>query len=49
MIKATIGFKYASDRNFVLVFPDTSPRGANIDGETESWDFGLAASFYIDA
>ncbi|PWO00860.1 hypothetical protein FA09DRAFT_336258, partial [Tilletiopsis washingtonensis] len=23
-----------------LVFPDTSPRGANVEGEEESWDFG---------
>ena len=33
----------------ILVTPDTSPRGANIPGETDNWDFGLAASFYLDA
>ena len=49
MIKATIGFKYASDHGFVLVFPDTSPRGAGVEGEKDFWDFGEAASFYIDS
>ena len=29
--------------------PDTSPRGLNLPGEAESWDFGLAAGFYLDA
>jgi S-formylglutathione hydrolase len=32
-----------------VVFPDTSPRGAGIEGEDESWDFGTGAGFYIDA
>jgi S-formylglutathione hydrolase len=31
------------------VFPDTSPRGVNIDGEDDSWDFGSAAGFYVNA
>lgn len=25
-----------------LVFPDTSPRGAGIEGEDKDWDFGAA-------
>ena len=29
--------------------PDTSPRGAGIDGEDDDWDFGTGAGFYIDA
>lgn len=29
--------------------PDTSPRGANIAGEDDSWDFGTGAGFYLDA
>lgn len=29
--------------------PDTSPRGANIPGEDDSWDFGTGAGFYVDA
>jgi len=32
-----------------VVFPDTSPRGANIAGEEDSWDFGTAAGFYVNA
>ena len=32
-----------------VVFPDTSPRGVNIPGEDDSWDFGSAAGFYVDA
>jgi S-formylglutathione hydrolase len=31
------------------VAPDTSPRGANIPGEAEAWDFGVGAGFYLDA
>lgn len=26
-----------------------SPRGAGIEGETESWDFGAGAGFYLNA
>lgn len=29
--------------------PDTSPRGVNIAGEDDSWDFGSGAGFYVDA
>ena len=29
--------------------PDTSPRGAGIEGEDEDWDFGTGAGFYLDA
>jgi S-formylglutathione hydrolase len=32
-----------------LIAPDTSPRGANVPGEAESWDFGVGAGFYLDA
>jgi S-formylglutathione hydrolase len=41
--------QYAAQHGVALIAPDTSPRGANVPGETDSWDFGLAASFYIDA
>jgi S-formylglutathione hydrolase len=40
---------YAAAHGIALIAPDTGPRGANIPGEAEAWDFGLAASFYIDA
>ena len=26
-----------------------SPRGANVEGEDESWDFGTGAGFYLNA
>jgi len=32
-----------------LVACDTSPRGLNLPGEADHWDFGLAAGFYLDA
>ena len=41
--------RLAAQLGMALVCPDTSPRGANIPGETDSWDFGLAAGFYLDA
>ena len=40
---------FANKYGFALVFPDTSPRGAKILGEDDSWDFGTGAGFYIDA
>ena len=41
--------RVAAEEGLVLVMPDTSPRGANLPGEAESWDFGLGAGFYVDA
>lgn len=41
--------QYAAQHGMALIAPDTGPRGANVPGEADSWDFGLAASFYIDA
>lgn len=32
-----------------FIAPDTSPRGANIPGEADNWDFGVGAGFYLDA
>lgn len=32
-----------------IVAPDTSPRGLGIPGEGDRYDFGLGASFYVDA
>ncbi|KAF2160421.1 hypothetical protein M409DRAFT_59905 [Zasmidium cellare ATCC 36951] len=39
----------ASEKGIAVVYPDTSPRGLNIPGEDDSYDFGSAAGFYIDA
>jgi S-formylglutathione hydrolase len=41
--------RLAAKRGLALLAPDTSPRGAGIPGEAEAWDFGVAASFYLDA
>ena len=41
--------RVAAELGIMLVSSDTSPRGANIPGETDSWDFGVAAGFYLDA
>ncbi|GAU90036.1 hypothetical protein RvY_02514 [Ramazzottius varieornatus] len=44
------GFQqYASQHKVVVVGPDTSPRGLNIEGEEDSWDFGTGAGYYVDA
>lgn len=40
---------HASRHGLMLVMPDTSPRGAGIDGEDDDWDFGTGAGFYLDA
>ncbi|XP_044750917.1 S-formylglutathione hydrolase isoform X2 [Coccinella septempunctata] len=41
--------RYASEHGVVIVNPDTSPRGLNISGDKDSWDFGEGAGFYVDA
>lgn len=41
--------RIAAELGLILVAPDTSPRGAGVAGETEAWDFGVGAGFYIDA
>jgi len=39
----------AAKEGIAILFPDTSPRGAGIDGEDADWDFGTGAGFYLDA
>lgn len=41
--------RYASEYGVIIVNPDTSPRNLNIEGDSESWDFGVGAGFYVDA
>lgn len=41
--------RVAAKLGLALIAPDTSPRGAGIVGEADSWDFGVAAGFYLDA
>ncbi len=43
------GQRYAAEHGIMLVTPDTSPRGAGIDGEDDDYDFGTGAGFYVDA
>ncbi|HSS63140.1 MAG TPA: S-formylglutathione hydrolase [Gammaproteobacteria bacterium] len=40
---------HASRHGLMLVMPDTSPRGAGIEGEDDDWDLGTGAGFYLDA
>ncbi|TAM74178.1 MAG: S-formylglutathione hydrolase, partial [Candidimonas sp.] len=48
MVKANAQ-RFAAKHGLMLVVPDTSPRGAGIAGEDDSWDFGTGAGFYLDA
>ncbi|MHB8948661.1 MAG: S-formylglutathione hydrolase [Rhodoferax sp.] len=48
MIKAGAQ-RVAAELGLALITPDTSPRGANLTGDSDSWDFGVGAGFYIDA
>lgn len=41
--------RVAADLGIMLVAPDTSPRKTRYPGDDASWDFGLAAGFYVDA
>jgi len=41
--------KYLSENNMMVICPDTSPRGLDLPNEHESWDFGSAAGFYLNA
>lgn len=41
--------RMASELGLALIAPDTSPRGANVAGEADGWDFGVGAGFYLDA
>ena len=41
--------RLAAELGLMLVAPDTSPRGTDIPGQADSWDFGIGAGFYVDA
>jgi S-formylglutathione hydrolase len=40
--------EHAARHGLMLVAPDTSPR-VPLPGDRDSWDFGVAAGFYLDA
>lgn len=48
MIKAGAQ-RLAAELGLMLVAPDTSPRGVPLPGDSDGWDFGVAAGFYLDA
>ncbi len=48
MIKAGAQ-RVAAELGLALITPDTSPRGADLPGDSDSWDLGVGAGFYIDA
>lgn len=41
--------RLASKLGLAIVTCDTSPRATRYEGDDASWDFGLGASFYVDA
>lgn len=41
--------RLAAEYGLALVACDTSPRGLDLPGDSESWDFGVGAGFYLDA
>ena len=41
--------RLAAEQGFLIVNPDTSPRGCGIEGEDDNWDFGSGAGFYLNA
>mmetsp|Transcript_15047 Transcript_15047/g.38495 ORF Transcript_15047/g.38495 Transcript_15047/m.38495 type:complete len:266 (-) Transcript_15047:444-1241(-) len=42
-------FQWCARYNVAIATPDTSPRGAGIATEDDSWDFGTGAGFYVNA
>lgn len=41
--------RYAAEQGIAIVFPDTSPRGADVADEPERYDLGQGAGFYVNA
>lgn len=41
--------RHAAEHGLALLFPDTSPRGTDLPGEHDAYDFGSGAGFYVDA
>lgn len=48
MIKAGAQ-RIAAELGIALAAPDTSPRNVPLPGDSDSWDFGVGAGFYVDA
>jgi S-formylglutathione hydrolase len=41
--------RYAARHGLMIVAPDTSPRGIDLPGQDDAYDFGSGAGFYLDA
>lgn len=41
--------RLAAELGLAIICPDTSPRGTNLPGEHDDWDFGSGAGFYVNA
>lgn len=41
--------RYCAEHGIALLAPDTSPRGLDLPGEHDSYDFGSGAGFYLNA
>jgi S-formylglutathione hydrolase len=41
--------RFAAREGLLFVAPDTSPRGGDLPGEHDDYDFGSGAGFYVDA
>lgn len=41
--------QHAARLGLAIVTPDTSPRGTDFPEQSDQWDFGVAAGFYLDA
>jgi S-formylglutathione hydrolase len=41
--------QFAARHGLAFVAPDTSPRGLDLPGEHDDWDFGSGAGFYVNA
>ncbi|KAJ1918543.1 hypothetical protein H4219_002557 [Mycoemilia scoparia] len=49
MIIKSGAIRFLSELKIALVTPDTSPRGAGVEGEDDAWDLGTGAGFYVNA
>ena len=41
--------RVAAELGLAIAVPDTSPRGIELPGDRDSYDFGVGAGFYVDA
>jgi len=41
--------RYAAEQGIAIIFPDTSPRGNEVADESERYDLGKGAGFYVNA